>query len=96
MPESQTRQLTISNISLLDLTAQIITTSPFSLIDEETGALMSELVVNLKTSESIHLSIIFDTRFKKDLHNQVVNGSLNISYAEHQETVGSFVNLDQN
>jgi hypothetical protein len=87
LPASQTRQLTISNISLLDLTAQIVTTSPFSLVDEETGSLMSELVINLKTSESIHLTIMFDTKFKNDLHNQVVNGSLNISYAEHQETV---------
>lgn len=60
---------------------------PFSLVDEETGSLAQDMIMNFKTGESIHLGICFDTKFKRDMHNEVVNGQLMISYVEHQEKV---------
>jgi hypothetical protein len=93
LPPNQIKHLTISNISSLDLTAQMSTQMPFSLIDEETGNLAQEMIVNLKTGQSLHLGVNFDTKFKEDLHNQVINGQLVVSYAEHQEKVSIFTKL---
>lgn len=84
LPKSQTKILTISNVSTLDLTAQLTTSAPFSLVEEDTGNLVRELMLNLKTGESIHLGINFNTTFKKDSHNEVSNGLLTICYSEHQ------------
>ena len=83
-PTSQTKNLTISNISSLDLTAQINTNFPFSLVDERTGLHVQDLLVNLKTGESLYISCVFDTSFKKNSYNEVVNGSLSICYSEHE------------
>lgn len=87
LPCNQVKTLTISNISSLDLTAQMNTLMPFSLIDEETGTLFQDMVIRMKTGQSVHLAINFDTKFKKDLHSEAVRGQLAISYAEHQENV---------
>ena len=87
LPKRQTNVLTVANVSCLDLTAQFSTQKPFYMVDYETGDLISDLVSNLHTGESLQLTIIFDTSFKQDLHNQVVNGALNITYKEHQHTV---------
>jgi hydrocephalus-inducing protein len=86
-PSSHTKKLTISNVSSLDLTAQLTTNSHFSLVNDHSGRLVSELLVNLKTGESLHVGVVFDTTFKKDFHNEVVNGVLNICYAEHEHNV---------
>lgn len=91
LPRNQIKNLTISNISSLDLSAQMSTSMPFSLIDEETGTLVQEMPVILKTGQSVHLDINFDTRFKEDLHSEIVRGQLAITYAEHQENV--FLNI---
>lgn len=90
LPVKQIKNLTISNISSLDLTAKMNTSAPFSLIEEETGTLVQEMDVSLKTGQSVHLNIHFDTRFKTDLHSEIVRGELQINYAEHQENV-SFI-----
>lgn len=58
--------------------------SPFYLIEEETGSMVSELLVNIKTGESLHIKVLFSTLFKKDTHNDTINGCLTICYAEHQ------------
>ncbi|CAF0787663.1 unnamed protein product [Brachionus calyciflorus] len=91
IPESQTKYLTISNVSSLDLTAHLTTNSPFSLIEEDTGNLVKELLVNLKTGDSLHVGINYNTQFKQDLHNEISNGLLTISYSEHQHN--DLVNL---
>lgn len=87
LPDKQIKNLTISNISSLDLTAKMNTSAPFSLVDEETGTLVQDMVVSLKTGGSVHLSIHFDTRFKTDLHSEIVRGQIVINYEEHQENV---------
>lgn len=76
--------MTISNVSSLDLTAHISTNTPFSLVEHDTGSLVKELLMSLKTGESLHLGINYNTLFKKDLHNEVSNGLLTICYSEHQ------------
>jgi hypothetical protein len=86
-PPNQEKILTISNISTLDVTAQMSLSSPFYLICQETGNMVSELLINIKTGESLHLKIVFLTNFKKDAHNENVNGILTICYAEHQHNV---------
>lgn len=58
--------------------------TPFYLVDEDSGQLVSELLVNIKTGDSVHLKCMFSTLFKKDTHNETVNGVLTICYAEHQ------------
>ena len=58
--------------------------APFYLVDEENGQLVSELLVNIRTGDSVHLKCMFSTLFKKDTHNETVNGVLTICYAEHQ------------
>lgn len=63
------------------------TTKPFSLIDEETGTLVQDMMIILKTGQSVHLNVNFDTTFKLDLHSEIVRGQLVISYLEHQENV---------
>lgn len=83
-PENQIKSLTVSNISSLDVTAQMTLNSPFYLIDEETGSMVSELLVNIQTGESLHVKVMFSTLFKKDTHNEKINGALTICYAEHQ------------
>lgn len=90
LPPKQIKNLTISNISSLDLTAQMSTSTPFSMVEEETGTLVQDMVVSLKTGQSLHLNIHFDTRFKIDLHSEIVRGQLLINYAEHQENVDFF------
>jgi hypothetical protein len=87
LPTSQTKYLTISNISSLDLNAQVSVTEHYKLIEGEIGILTSEMVANIKTGSSIQIGIIFDTSFKRDFHNQVVNGILTIGYLEHQHSV---------
>lgn len=71
-------------MSSLDLTAQMSANFPFSLIEDETGSLMKDQMLNLKTGESVHIGISFDTSFKNNLHNEVINGLLTICYTEHQ------------
>ena len=60
------------------------TSSPFTLVDHETGTLVNELMTNLRTGESIKLAINYNTQYKSDLHNEITNGLLNINYSEHQ------------
>ena len=84
----QTRILTISNVSSLDVSAQFNTTVPFFMICPETGDFIRRLSrYTIKTGESIHLRIVFDVTFKKNAHNEVVKSELTISYAEHQHSV---------
>jgi hypothetical protein len=68
LPASQTKYLTISNISSLDINAQISVTEFYKLIDSETGNMLSELIANIKTGSSMHIGIVFNTSFKNDLH----------------------------
>ncbi len=42
------------------------------------------MLVNLKTGESLYISCVFDTTFKKDSFNETVHGSLTICYSEHE------------
>ena len=66
------------------MTAQINTNFPFSLVDEHSGKHVQELMVNLKTGESLYILVVFDTTFKKNSYNEVVNGTLSICYSEHE------------
>ena len=79
--------LTVSNISSLDVTAQMNVAAPFYLVEEENDANVPELMFQLRTGESLHLNLVFDTSFKEDLHSEIVNGLLTISYAEHLHSV---------
>lgn len=67
------------------------TSSPFSLVDQETGNFVNEILTNLRTGDSLQIAINYNTQFKRDLHNEVTNGLLNINYSEHQH--GDLVNL---
>lgn len=84
VPVKQVRPIIISNISSLDVTAHMNLVCPFFLVDEETGDSVSELQANIKTGESLQIKILFDTSFKKDLHNEIIDRLLTICYAEHQ------------
>jgi hydrocephalus-inducing protein len=53
-------------------------------MDDRTGKLVNELLVYLKTGESLYVSCVFDTTFKKDSYNETVHGSLTICYSEHE------------
>ena len=66
------------------MTAQLNTNTPFSMVDERTGNLVNELLINLRTGESLYISCVFDTTFKKDSFNETVHGSLSICYSEHE------------
>jgi hypothetical protein len=90
LPPSHTKNLTISNISSLDLNAQLSASKHFYLIDAETGNLAREMLCNIKTGTSLHLGIVFDTSFKHDSHNEVINGQLNLNYLEHEQNVAAF------
>ena len=83
----QIRPIIISNVSSLDVTAHMSLTSPFFLVDQETGVHASELQANIKTGESLQIKVLFDASFKKDLHNEIINRVLTICYAEHQHNV---------
>ncbi len=83
---SQTRTLTVANVSSLDVTAQMTLSQPFFLLNEETGAATSELLVRIATGESLHVTVLFSTAFKQDRHNETADGQLTICYAEHQHS----------
>ena len=83
----QSNLLTMANVSALDLTAQLSAKKPFYLVDNETGEYKNELTIFVRTGESYQATVIFDTTFKADLHNQVVNCVLNVAYKEHQNNV---------
>lgn len=87
LPEMQSNLLTMANVSALDLTAQLTAKKPFYLIDNETGEYKNELTIFVRTGESYQATIVFDTTFKADLHNQVINSVLNVAYKEHQNNV---------
>lgn len=86
MPKSQRRSLILSNVSVLQLTANMVTSEPFSFVNEN-GKLSKELSLPINTGEYKELTLDFDPSFKKDLHNQIVDGFININYLEHQHTV---------
>jgi len=83
---SQTRTLTVANVSSLDVTAEMTLSQPFFLLNEETGAATSELLVRIATGESLHVTVLFSTAFKQDRHNETADGQLTICYAEHQHS----------
>ena len=67
--------------------------SPFFLVESETGDLLTQTTLLMKTGDSKHINILFDTSFKSDTHNQVLESPLIISYAEHQHNVTLFNKL---
>jgi hypothetical protein len=73
------------------LNAQLNTNSPFYLVESETGDLLTQTTILMKTGDSRHLNILFDTSFKIDTHNEVIESPLIISYAEHQHNVNFFL-----
>jgi hypothetical protein len=90
IPNKKKDYLMISNVSSLDLNASLSTNKPFYLINNDNDGeerLVSKMFLNIQTGDSIKLAMIFDTSFKNDLHNEKVDGTLDISYAEHQNSV---------
>jgi hypothetical protein len=84
----QTNYLTMTNVSALDLNAAISTSrSEFVLVDNEHNKLTRELEACVRSGESLQVGVVFDTTFKRDLHNETLNGALSIAYAEHEHIV---------
>ena len=86
LPETQTKYLTISNINSLDLNAQLSTSAHYQLVDAKSGEATQQLLVHIKTGSSVHVAVVFDTRFKRDRHNEIVQGTLTIGYLEHEHS----------
>ena len=93
--------IVLSNISCLSLNSRINTDYPFTILNEETNEFTSEIFVKINTGENKQLNIHFDPSFKKDFHNETVNGQLTVNYIEHQHTVikqkkqNSFIEFDK-
>ena len=91
---NQKEYIVLSNVSSLPLTSHINTNSPFTILNEDTKEYISEILLNIKTGESKKLVINFDPSFKRDFHNEVINGQLVVTYVEHQHTVNKYKYLN--
>ncbi len=87
VPKNQTKSLIISNISTLNLTANIQSDSLFSLTDTDANQSVSQITLQIKSGENKELLVNFDPSFKRDFHNEVINGILTITYNEHNYVV---------
>ncbi|XP_052816168.1 hydrocephalus-inducing protein homolog isoform X2 [Mya arenaria] len=80
--EAVTRELVISNVSMLPLTTDLKLASPFHILLEH-GTQVSETEVHLEVNQTYTLRIRFDPAYRDDLHIRTIDEVLHVAYKEH-------------